>query len=554
MRTLTRRGGSARGSGARRTFGVAALSAAVLATLVDPGPAQAATIPTPPAVCHPTSVPGTPAIATFALSPASVDVTKAAKKVTITIIAVDITQDITSMSVAMQSPEIGGVTRSAQANMSLSDGTARNGTWTGTATIPRWTNDGTWKITQVGMLDAGGGFAFYFPTGGPWDMSWPQSFQVTSTHDVRPPTVTAVTLSPTSVNTSAATKRIKATVKVKDDLSGVPSATGVYVIGFVTIGSRMHSISGEYLRRVKGTPKKGTYTGGFNVPRWVGAGTHVWGLALDLADGAGNGADLQAADLKAKHVRSFFKVTSRGDNTKPVLTGLTFAPRSVDARSGDKNVAVTLKASDTRSGLEGVTVQFTSPSGASSAAFASAATNGPALRTFKLTVPIPRCSDPGTWTVSVDLYDVAGNVKHYTTAQVAGKHFHTTLSVKALDTESPAATIPATISPEGSLPVTFSEPTLWKDGTAQTALQVLDHTNFSPIAGTWSCQNAAASPVTCDADGAHVTVATFTPTSALESAHGYLVQTTQPDIFDTSGNQLPTYVADFTTTDVQAAG
>jgi hypothetical protein len=118
--------------------------------------------------------------------------------------------------------------------------------------------------------------------------------------------------------------------------------------------------------------------------------------------------------------------------------------------------------------------------------------------------------------------------------------------VKALDTEPPHASVPTTID-AGSVPVTFTEPTVWADGTSQTALTVVDVATTAPVAGTWTCTNVAHLTVTCDASGAKVTRATFTPTVPLTAEHEYAVRSAPSSIYDLSGNELATLDVDTTT-------
>jgi hypothetical protein len=526
-----------RGNRRRRALGIAVLSAAVVAVMVDPGPAQAATIPTPPAACKtPTPTPGVPLMTSFARTPTGVNVTAGPKKVTFTVKAKDSTRNITSIGVSMQSPKISGVQRGSFAFLKRTSGTAKNGTWKGTATIPRWTNNGTWKITQVFLFDAGNGFNFYIPTGGgsrPWNNAWPKAFSVKSTPDVKPPTVSSLKLSTGSVDTSSKPRPITVTVKAKDNLSGI---SGLGVGASVTIGSRNFN-TGTFLVRKAGTARNGTFKGTMIVPRWVMAGTHVWKLTLSAGDVAGNFLGLSAAQLKAKHLTSTFKVKSKTDSTKPALKGLTYTPKSVDARAKSKTVAVTLKASDTLSGVSSARVTFTSPSGFPSTGFLVRKSGTPGSGTWKGKVVIPRCSEPGIWKVSVGLTDVAGNSSRYTTAQVKAKHFSTTLTVKALDIQAPTASVPATVPHANPVVVTFSEPTLWQ-GSSNT-FSVQDEGTFSTVGGTWTCKNASGTAVGCNNNGANVKTASFAPTSSFTAGHKYNVSGS--GIFDTSGNG-PTFV------------
>jgi hypothetical protein len=524
----------------RRAFGVAIISAAVVGVLVDPGPAHAATIPTPPAVCKTAYKPGKPTITSFAFTPGSVNVKGGPKTLSITVKANDVAfmsnpaQNITSIGLTLTSPTIKGVTRTVYGYLTkLTAGTAKNGTWKGTASVPKWTNNGTWKVTSLSVFDAGFGFTSYSPTT-TWNNAWPKTLTVASTPDVIPPVVKSLTISPTSVNTSAGTKTVSVTAKVTDNLSGV---TGVFVTAQATVLGK-HWETGAFLLKTAGKTTNGTFKGKMTVPRWVGKGKHPWALSVEAGDQMFNTTSLTNVQLKAKHFANSLAVTSTTDATKPTIKGLTFTPKSVDARKGPKKVAVTLKASDTLSGVGDAEVTFKSPSGYTASQSLGLSAGKPGSGTWKGVVTIPRCSEPGVWTVSVSLTDNAQNSSAYTSAQLKAKHFTTTLTVQALDTTAPNSVVPATVPHASPAVVTFSEPTLWQGTT--NPLSIYDSGTFSSVAGAWTCKNTAGTTVGCNADNADVKTASFKPSSNFTAGHKYTISGFG-GIYDTSGNG-PTYV------------
>ena len=153
---------------------------------------------------------------------------------------------------------------------------------------------------------------------------------------------------------------------------------------------------------------------------------------------------------------------------------------------------------------------------------------------------VPRCSDPGTWTVTnVQLADAtyvpgtsAGNFAQLTTEQVAAKGFATTLQVQAHDTTPPRFTTPATVPHAGPLVVTFTEPTLWSSVNGP----LVEDSGLAAQPGVWTCKNASDAAVGCADDDADVTVASFQPTADLIVGHRYFVAASGHGIFDTTGN------------------
>jgi hypothetical protein len=547
MRSVISRSATSQRHRSRRVVAVGVLSAAVVAVMVDPGPAQAATIPTPPSVCRTTSAPGAPVLTSLTIKPTSVNVKAGDKKLVVSAHATDSTKKVTSVSLYLQSPKIHGVVRTAYATLKLGKGqNAQNGSWSGAITIHKWTNNGTWQVLQVFLNDAGGGFSYYTPTGlgtHPWNNAWPKTVTVVSTPDTMPPVIKSVKLAPAKVDTSSSAKKITVTIKATDSQSGVGA---VYAQGNVIIKGHSYSAYGSTSKKKSGTIKNGTWVVVMTVHRWAQAGSHVWKLtvsAYDKADAFGNNVSLNSVQLKAKHFASSFTVKSKTDLSKPVLKGLTYTPHSVDARTKNKTVAVTLKATDTLSGILYAVVTIKSPSGLTSSGFLSRHSGSTLKGTFTGKVIVPRCSEPGVWTVSAQIVDLAGNVSTYSPAQLKAKHFGSTLSVKALDTIGPTVKVPAKVSAAGPVTLTFSEATLWKNPAAST-LDVYDYNKSgSPQGGTWTCKTAAGTTVTCDANNANVKTASFTPSSAFGHGDSVYVQPHQnyPNpvgIYDTTGNAI----------------
>jgi hypothetical protein len=522
-----------------RRFGILVLSVAVLAVLVLPTSAHAATIPprVNKAVCQ-VRVASAPVMTSFVRSPSNVDVRTVGKHVTFTIKA-HATSDIDALTVLLNSPRSRSPQRIAVGHaFRPSLGTERNGTWHVVVKIPRWTLPGIWKVESV-LLHTKTRYAYYYPNGAgtkPWKSTWPTTLEVQSHPDVKAPTISQVVLSPRSVDTSSAAKSILVTLKLRDDLSGVANAriSAVYVEGVL-----VHDTSGGTLtQQLGGTSKDGTWSGKLTVPRWTGSGTNAWSLSLQAYDRAGNGLFLGTSDLEAMHLTSTFTVTSRSDAHKPVLKGLSFSPRSVDARAGAKTVSVTLRASDGQSGVSLGRVVFTSPSGALSlGGYVHRSSGWPSSGTWEGSVTIPRCSEPGTWTVAVYLWDFARNRIYLPTAQISALGIASTLRVKALDWQAPTASVPSTVAHDGPVLVTFSEPTLWPGSTS--VLTLSDWTTGMPVAGAWTCNRANGDPIGCNADGAMVKTASFQPSSSLSVGDAYAVGGS--GFYDTSGNG-PGYV------------
>ena len=316
---------------------------------------------------------------------------------------------------------------------------------------------------------------------------------VVSTPDTTPPVIKGVKVAPSTVDTSKATKKVTVTIKASDSQSGV---AGVYASANVVIKGHSYGTYGSSLKKKSGTIKNGTWVVVMTVPRWVQAGSHVWKLSVsasDKADAYGNGVTLTSAQLKAKHFAASFKVKSKTDASKPVLKGLTYTPHSVDARTKNKTVAFTVKATDTLSGISYVTVTIKSPSGCTSTGYL-ARHSGTALKgTFTGKVVVPRCSEPGKWTVSA-ADRRRGRQRHLAhTGAIEGEALRSTLSVKAIDTVGSDSQGAGQGVGGGSDHVDLLRADAVEElGGQHAGRRTTTAKSEQPARGTWTCKNAAA--------------------------------------------------------------
>jgi Bacterial Ig-like domain len=427
--------------------------------------------------------------------------------------------------------------------LKLAAGTAHDGIWQAVAKIPAYSPPGYWLIDDVLVSDASGGGLDSRPVASNWPRSWPDHFIVESDYDVKRPALTSLHLSTSKVNTTSGAKAITVTVKATDDLSGVAE---VDVGATPPTSSRYHDI-GVTLRRTSGTARKGTYSGRLLVPAWTQPGKHDWALEAEVTDVAGNETILEQDDLFKRGLPSQVTVTSPKDATKPVLKSLAF-PAAVNALAKSQKVTFSVKATDTKSGVASVNISFRSRSEDFVDGKAKLVTGKITSGTWRGTLTIPRCSEPGNWSIdSVDVVDRVGNTTTLDAKQLKAMHLPTSILVDALDAVGPAVHGPQTTSRTAAVKLSFTEPTLWKNPAAAT-IAVTNLNGGSPIAGAWTCKNTAGSVVTCDADGADVLTASWKPSSPLTSGETLSFRSSAPasdpvGIYDTSGNPMSTLLA-----------
>jgi hypothetical protein len=152
--------------------------------------------------------------------------------------------------------------------LQLVSGDAHDGVYEGTVTIPRYAHQGWWAA-GVQVLDGArniNGFGPNFPSAG---------FTQIGPGDENAPHVVSVTISPSSIDTSASAATVTVTVHAVDDLSGL-AINGFaepwmqYGVYFLSPSQQM--VEGK-LRFVSGTERDAIFEATMTVPRYSEQGT-----------------------------------------------------------------------------------------------------------------------------------------------------------------------------------------------------------------------------------------------------------------------------------------
>lgn len=122
------------------------------------------------------------------------------------------------------------------------------------------------------------------------------------------------------------------------------------------------------------------------------------------------------------------------DITPPGLTSYTYAPAAIDTAAQPAAVNATVTATDESSGLDFALIAFESPTKTRRVDCLSArggpSTGTPLSGGFTCTATFPVYSETGTWNVSfVQLADLAGNIRYWTTAELAARGMPVQLTV-----------------------------------------------------------------------------------------------------------------------------
>jgi hypothetical protein len=392
------------------------LPIAFLTMLVLPGRAQAQ-----------------PNVTSFSFSPTAINTSTSSANVTLNFTLTDASSGIFYLESGFVDPSGGIVQRTFKVfsppSTSITDSAV--------VTFPQFSPQGTWNVAYIFLADSAGNTLF-LDSAGVAARGFPTALLVSSAVDNTPPNISALSITPASIDTTAASANVNVNFTVSDDLSG---ADFFQVVLLAPSGNTSQVGTATF---AAATSKTGSAA--ITFPRFSEAGT--WTVtSVFVADAAGNTLLLDSTGLAARGLTPTLSVTSTTDNTAPLLTAFTFAPTSINVTGAAATVTSTFTATDDIAGVTNVQVAFLSQSGGSTqnatATFtANTSVSGTATATF------PRGSENGTWTVQfVFLTDAAGNTRTLATTDLANAGFPTQLTViNATGDTTPPVIVP-TVSP-----------------------------------------------------------------------------------------------------------
>lgn len=387
-----------------RVFWVLALAATTLAVPMA-GSASADPADTTP-----------PQLTTLTITPSTINTETHAVDVDIAVVGTDDLSGIQIVRAGLLAPN--GAQFDTSFFGSPSSGTPTNGTWHLQVTLPQYSPHGTYELT-IELVDAQGNTL----TRTPAQLAAagvPNIVVQQGVGDELAPALSAVALSPSSVDTSDADRTVDVAVDATDNLSGVDEITAI----LTPPGAGAVPLEGQ----VRGDPDSGTPVNGqWTVPVVVPRGSVVgdYSLSLVLADAVGNELDVSTPQIAQG---GFHSTIADVDQTAPIIT-ITNGP------AGPTNVTMPTFGFTTEAGA---TLSCSIDQGTPSfGACSTALTHSPALSLAE-----------GNWTFRVRAQDA------YANAAIATRSF-------SVDTTPPETTIdsgPSGLIASTQAAFTFSSP------------------------------------------------------------------------------------------------
>lgn len=542
----------------RRLMATGVVGAAVLTPFLGATPANAASLCAPPADTVP------PQITSLTFSRQSVDLEHGSRTVTVTADATDTSGNGAPSGVRSIDVDVSGSPNYVQTRLTLASGTAADGVWTGTITVPKDGRPGTWKLQYVSVEDHAGNAQYYSNNGAqayaPTDIGlqsgWDKSITVTGV-ETPPPTkvkagaLTAFDLTPQAVDTTTVAKTVHVTARFS---APVPKQVTV----FLSKASGQGRPLDRALKLKRGTA--GQWSGTLTIPRWAGDSKARVQLFVHFArTDTPVFRNISPADLRGRGFPAALTITSRTDKTKPVLRSLTFSPSSVNTTTGAQTVTVTATASDTLSGVGQVQADLDISHGDKVPASGLypypgigydqgsyvSVTLKPSGNKWIGTATFRECVPSGTWHVAAYVNDKAENTTFYSSKKLVAAGLPGSLSVTSTpgDVEPPSVRDATASGADHTITIDFTEGVKNVDTTTLSVFALKPAaTRFehSTAVSGIVCSNGTAT-VDCSGSGGLVTSAVLT-VPALVGGREFQVfgnlNAVTPQLTDGAGNPL----------------
>jgi hypothetical protein len=208
-----------------------------------------------------------------------------------------ITDDLSGLSYAGAtfSAYQDGVYRSFYASFSdynRISGTARDGIYDTTMTIPQYAAQGTYTLSAY-VSDAAGNSSS-LSTSDLSQLGASTSLQVTSVGDTSSPLLRALTLGSATIDASQGSVTEHVTARITDDLSGLSYAGATFSAYKDGVYRSFYASFSDY-NRISGTARDGIYDTTMTIPQYAAQGTYT--LSAYVSDAAGNSSSLSTNDL-----------------------------------------------------------------------------------------------------------------------------------------------------------------------------------------------------------------------------------------------------------------
>jgi len=277
-----------------------------------------------------------PVLTALDFNPKTVDVASGPATVTCSMSASDIPAGVNYAECKFKSPSSSQFV-SCGGNMAPSSGDTHAGTWTCDATVPQFSEAGTWSVFLVRLEDTLTNGAFYYTAelqaGG-----FPTALEVTSQQDVTPPLLTSFDFDPKSVDVS------NGPAPVTCSIGGTDAPAGIHFAECKLLSPSQKQVfqCGGNFPPSSGDIYDGTWTCGGTIPQYAEEGT--WKVfTVRLEDQVGNGIIKYVGDVAQQGFPTDLQV---GFQEGAPQAAMTAPPASKRVRGNSVTIAADLSRGD----------------------------------------------------------------------------------------------------------------------------------------------------------------------------------------------------------------
>lgn len=402
-----------------------------------------------------------PQVSSVTFSPSAVDVTSGPQTLQVTAgVSDQAGAGVTPTGVRHVTVSFAGPRSYFTGRLELTSGTATDGTWQGTVTVPSSVRSGTYHLSYVTAQDGDRNLQVYGRGGrhanAPTDIrlqsGWDDTLTVTAPpppKTQRPGRLTGFSLHPSTVDAREAAGR----VRVSATLSGpAPRIVSVRFSNsgrgrhYLNVGARLHP-TGE-----------GVYRGRVRIGRWLGKTTARASLfaSYDYAKVRPPYLSYSAQRLHRAGYPTTLKILSGVDQKAPVLTSLTVSPASLDSTTAPATATITATAADVGSGVRSIYVNAAKRHRPYGFAATRLHRDGDS---WTGTLKFPACGAGGTYQLNLSVVDAARNYSQYSHKRLLASDFPASLHVTSHhgDVQPPRISGATALAANGEITVTFSE-------------------------------------------------------------------------------------------------
>ncbi len=247
------------------------------------------------------------------------------------------------------------------ASLTRTSGDDLNGTYTATATLPRYSLNGIWSAYSLLLVDKlGNSTSLYKDDLESLFGDGVTDVQNTATiYDDDRPEITAFHLSPSTINTDEVDVEVTLTMTLTDEYAGVciPGDCDDYISSATQLrlkapsGTQMLDFSG--FTRTSGDDLNGTYTSTATFPRGSKGGTWTADY-LFVNDKIGNNEFLSATDVEALFGDGATDIVNNGsvsDEEQPKITAFEVTPTEINTSEASQTLTLHVTLTDNQSGV-----------------------------------------------------------------------------------------------------------------------------------------------------------------------------------------------------------